>query len=385
MNSRHFITAQRYGDAVRTSETDSAMAIAIAPPIVTRELVTQVPAAGRIALINSDGNIVAVNQNWMALAEETGTALDHVGPGMNYLEVCCQASGSSSDAREALSGIRGVLEEKIQSFNMDYACETPSGPAYFRMCVTPICYKDARVAIAHVDVTELHLSKESSFKSMQQFKRCLINAQEEERQRISREIHDDLGNRIAVLAFSVHQVMKEGTKVSHSSMNQLNQVINDLTDLSNALRNLSHGLHPPLLRYVGICAALKRLCVEFEKTRSIRIDVVVPEEFPRLPDEVQLCIFRISQECLQNIAKHSGADCARVVLESTPGQVQLIVSDTGRGFIESDAMRKGGLGLVSMKERVLCVGGCLEVKSSLGGGTEVRVGIPLQDNPSIWT
>jgi len=202
---------------------------------------------------------------------------------------------------------------------------------------------------------------------------------------MSREIHDDLGNRIAVLAFSVHQVMKEGTKVSHSSMNQLNQVINDLTDLSNALRNLSHGLHPPLLRYVGICAALKRLCVEFEKTRSIRIDVVVPEEFPRLPDEVQLCIFRISQECLQNIARHSGADCARVVLESTPGQVQLIVSDTGRGFIESDAMRKGGLGLVSMKERVLCVGGCLEVKSSLGGGTEVRVGIPLQDNPSIWT
>ena len=112
------------------------------------------------------------------------------------------------------------------------------------------------------------------------------------------------------------------------------------------------------------------------------MDVVVPEEFTPVPDEVELCLFRISQECLQNIAKHSGADSARIVLNSTPRQVELIVSDTGRGFIESEAIQKGGLGLVSMKERALCIGGRLQVTSSCDAGTEVRAVIPLEDHLS---
>ena len=139
------------GDAVGSAERNSNMTSAMAGPTVARELVTQVPIVmDRIALIDSRGIIVAVNNNWMALAEETGAALNRVGPGVNYLEVCRQASGSSAaDAREALSGIRAVLKEKVQSFTMDYACHTPVGQAYFRMLVTPISYRDARVAIAH--------------------------------------------------------------------------------------------------------------------------------------------------------------------------------------------------------------------------------------------
>ena len=369
------------GDAVGSAERNSNMTSAMAGPTVARELVTQVPIVmDRIALIDSRGIIVAVNNNWMALAEETGAALNRVGPGVNYLEVCRQASGSSAaDAREALSGIRAVLKEKVQSFTMDYACHTPVGQAYFRMLVTPISYRDARVAIAHMDITELQLSRDRSFSRLQEVGRRLINAQEEERQRISRELHDDMGNRIALLAFSVRDIMKQRSKNSGSSMHQLNQVISNLTDLSNALRNLSHCLHPPLLQYLGIGAALKMLCEEFGKTRGIRVDVVVPPEFKRLPYDVELCIFRISQECLQNIAKHSGADSARVVLERTPGHVQLTVSDTGKGFIQSDAIQKGGLGLVSMKERVQCIGGRLEVNSSAGAGTKVRAGIPLTE------
>jgi signal transduction histidine kinase len=360
------------------------MAIAAAPPIVMREVVTEIPAVtDRIALLDSEGNIVAVNDKWIALAAETSTPWGRVGPGMNYLEVCRQAGASSSEAREALSGIRAVLKGKAESFNMDYACQTSSGRTYFRMCVTPICYGDARVAVAHVDVTELQLSKESSFRRVQQFKRRLINAQEEERQRISREIHDDLGNRIALLALSVRQIMKKRSKNSRSRMQQLNDVVDHLTELSNAMRDLSHYLHPPLLQYVGIRAALKTLATEFGKTRGLRMEVVVPEEFPPVPDEVELCIFRISQECLQNIAKHSGADSVRIVLNTTPSEVELKVSDTGRGFIESEAVQKGGLGLISMRERVLCIGGRLEVNSSPGAGTEVRAVIPLQDQLSV--
>ncbi|HYR84199.1 MAG TPA: sensor histidine kinase [Terriglobia bacterium] len=358
------------------------MTTAIARPTVVRELVTQVPTVtDRIALVDSHGNIVAVNNAWMALAEKAGAASNRVGPGVNYLEVCRQASGSSTaDAREAHNGIRAVLKEKAQSFSMDYACHTPTGPAYFRMVVTPISYRDARVAIAHMDITELQLSRDKSFRRLQEVGRRLIHAQEEERQRISREIHDDLGNRIALMAFSVRDIMKQRSKRSGSTTHQLSEVIDNLTDLSNALRNLSHCLHPPLLRYLGIGAALKTLCEEFKKTRGIRIDVVVPAEFKRLPFDLELCIFRISQECLQNIAKHSGADSARIVLQRTLTHVELTVSDTGRGFIQSDAIQKGGLGLLSMKERVLCIGGRLEVSSSPGVGTVVHVGIPLPED-----
>src|SRR5262245_43393229 len=168
----------------------------------------------RMALIDSRGNIVAVNKDWVLLAEETGTSLNRVGPGVNYLEICRKASGSSRLSRRALTGIQAVLKEETSSFDMDYACQTPFGPAYFRMDVTPIAYRNARAAVVHTDITSVRLSKEEDFKRLQQFARRLIDAQEKERQRISRELHDDLGNRIALMALSVRQIMKQYSKNS---------------------------------------------------------------------------------------------------------------------------------------------------------------------------
>jgi signal transduction histidine kinase len=330
-------------------------------------------APRRIALIDSQGNIVAVNKDWMLLAEKTGAALDRVGPGANYLEVCREAYGSSS-ASQALNGIHAVLKNKTSSFAMDYACHTASGRAYFRMGAALIEYRNVRVAISHTDITDLQVAKDSDYKRLRQFARRLINAQEEERQRISREIHDDLGSRIALTACGIQQIMKRHPK----STQELNKILEAINDLSTVLHDLSHCLHPPQLQYVGIGPALKSLHEKFEKTCGIRTDVVVPAELPRLPDEVELCIFRISQECLQNAAKYSSADQVRTVLEHTPLQIRLIVSDTGRGFILSEAIQKSGLGLLSMEERALSIGGCLTVNSSPGFGTEVRLTIPTR-------
>jgi two-component system sensor histidine kinase UhpB len=254
------------------------------------------------------------------------------------------------------------------------------------MAVTPISDKDARVAIIHTDITDLQFSKERHSDRLQQFARRLINAQEAERLKISREIHDNLGNRIALMAFSVRQIMKQRSKNPAASMAELNKVLEDVTDLSAALRDFSHGLHPPLLRYVGVSAALKSLGEEFGKALGIGMEIKVPANLGRLPEEVELCIFRISQECLQNIAKHSEASSASIVLERTDGDIRLTVSDSGRGFIRSSAMEKGGLGLVSMEERALCLGGSLSVNSSPGRGTAIHVTIPLaQDSVQALT
>jgi len=281
-------------------------------------------------------------------------------------------------------GIHAVLEEKTSYFSMDYACETPLGPAYFRMGVAPIAYRNARAAIAHTDITDLQLSKEKHFRRLQTFARRLISAQEEERQRISRELHDDLGNRIALMALSIREIMKRYPENFDPSLHELNRILAGITDLSTALRNLSHCLHPPHLHYVGISVALKSLREGFEKTYGIRMDVVVPAVPVRLPDEVELCIFRITQECLQNIAKHSRADKVSIVFEHTSKHMRLTVSDTGRGFSPSAVSQNGGLGLQSMEERALSIGGRLAVHSSPGSGAKISLTVPIQkDSPAL--
>jgi two-component system, NarL family, sensor kinase len=333
----------------------------------------------RIALIDSAGNIVAVNDDWMLHAKENGASLNRIGTGMNYLELCHQTKGVSVTSRRALLGIEAVLKGKVPSFSMDYSCQTRWGLAYFRMSVAPVVYENARVAIAHTDITDLRISKEEEFKRLREFARRLINAQEEERQRLSRELHDDLGHRIALLSFSVSQVIKHHSKNTPVTIRDLNKILEGITDFSIAVRNLSHHLCPPSLRYLGIGAALKGAVEEFEGVYGIRVELAIPPETPRLAAETELSVFRILQESLQNIAKHSGANKVKIVLENKAGELQLTISDTGRGFNRSDVARRGGLGLVSMEERALSIGAQLHVTSSPQAGTEIRLSVPLQE------
>ena len=111
-----------------------------------------------------------------------------------------------------------------------------------------------------------------------------MRKQEEERERIAREIHDDLSNRIALLASLVRRIQSHGGKRPTSRSDQLDEVMHSITDLSNALRHLSRGLHPPVLKYAGICAALSSLCEEFGKTHRVEIEADVPPERPQLPE-----------------------------------------------------------------------------------------------------
>jgi signal transduction histidine kinase len=328
--------------------------------------------SARIALMDSRGVIVAVNKDWATFAEETGAISDRIGAGSNYLEACRRAGTAVS--RKALSGIQQVLAGKTASFTMDYKCSTEQGIRCMRMGVTPIVGGIARLAIAHTDVTDLKLSKQKNPKRLQEFARQLIRAQEEERQKIAREIHDAVGNRIAMLSLTVHQTEKKLSDAGGSSR-ELDKVLEGISNLSNVLRNLSHWLHPPALRYLGIGPALKALQDDFEKAYSIRIDLDVPQDLPRFPSEVELCVYRISQECLQNVAKHSGVDCAKVVFEDTGEEIRLTVSDSGYGFDLFRAVRTGGLGLISMEERAAGARGSLAINTAPGKGTEVRLTI----------
>jgi signal transduction histidine kinase len=108
------------------------------------------------------------------------------------------------------------------------------------------------------------------------------------------------------------------------------------------------------------------------------MNLVMPAEMPRISEEVALCVFRVAQECLQNVAKHSGAGCVTVALSYSVGVVRLTVSDSGRGFVKSDAMKKSGIGLVGMESRAVSLGGTLIVNSAPGAGTDVQLTIPFR-------
>jgi signal transduction histidine kinase len=198
----------------------------------------------------------------------------------------------------------------------------------------------------------------------------LLNAQEGERARIARELHDDIGQQIALLAIDLELL---------SASNPTTLAVDALSraqGVARSVHDLSHRLHPAKLRLIGLVAALTGL--QHEPSHSGIPTTFTHDNVPRsLPPDVTLCLFRIVQEALQNAMKYSGAHMVSVHLSGTPDGLVLTVDDDGRGF-EVDTAWGTGLGLMSMSERVEAVGGTLQVRSQPGAGTHLEVKVPLR-------
>src|SRR5215469_3592052 len=243
------------------------------------------------------------------------------------------------------------------------------------LTVSPIINAEGRVVGASGiarDITERKRAEEA----LKGLSGRLIKAQEEERSRIAREIHDDYQQRLAMLSIDLEALAQRlGTDSETSS--QLYGLWNRAGELGLDLHCLSHRLHSSTLDSLGIAAALRSPCAEFNDYHSIAVgfwEHNVPRDIPR---EVALCLFRIAQEALQNVRKHSSADSAEVRLEGLEQRIHLSVSDKGSGFDPTAALGEGGIGSRSMEERVLLVGGQIAIRSRPMGGTEVDVWAPL--------
>lgn len=203
----------------------------------------------------------------------------------------------------------------------------------------------------------------------------LLAAQEEERKRVARELHDDVNQKLAALAITLSKMKKglDPSKVVHDQVAELQRRTTELTD---DVRRLSHRLHPATMEHVGLVTALKSYCAQFSSTAGIPVQTNLPDDLEPVSPDVALCLYRITQESLQNITKHSGAREACVTLTKKDGHLRLFVSDAGVGFDVQREDTKGGLGLVSMEERVRLVGGTLVLKSRPGTGTELEARVP---------
>lgn len=206
----------------------------------------------------------------------------------------------------------------------------------------------------------------------------LIHAHEQERIRLARELHDDAGQRLGLLGMklgTLRERLKEAPAEIRDCMRDLSE---QLEDLSSELHQFSHQLHPAKLEYVGLEAAVRGLCQELSDARHIAIQVDAREVPRSLPRDVALCLYRISQEALQNVVKHSGAGSATVTLAGTEKEILLTVTDSGVGFdVEVPRDCKGSLGLISMRERARLVQGELVVTSKRGQGCRIEARVPL--------
>ena len=271
---------------------------------------------------------------------------------------------------------RRALQQK-EHYSKEYRLRRQDGEYRWMLDIAaPRINGDGRFAGfvgAAVDVTDQKLAQEA----LEKVSGKLIEAQEAERDRIARDLHDDFSQRLAVQCIELTQLRNDLPESEVDARAGALEMLKGLKELSADMRSLSHELHSSRLELVGLVPALSGLCEEI--TRKYKIDIHFTEhDVPvELRKDVRLCLFRVAQEALINVVKHSGASCVQVDLGVGPNTVSLRISDDGKGFDSALKSDGAGIGLVSLRERIRLVGGRLTVHSELNRGTEILAEVPV--------
>jgi PAS domain S-box-containing protein len=309
------------------------------------------------------------NHGWLSfrgrtMEEELGEGwLSGVHP--EDVERCVEMYSASFDAR-----VDFEMEYRLRRFDGEYRWIVDYGVPRFESDGTFYGYVGSCL-----DITE----RRSSAESLQALTGRLINAQEEERARIARDLHDDFSQRLALQSIDLEQLRKNLPELSVEEQARIAKMLKRTKTMSADIRTLSHELHSSRLEYIGLMPALSGLCKEIGEKYKIEVQFAECEparDLPRdFPKDVALCLFRVAQEALGNIVKHSQARSARVEMGANAEGVSLRISDEGKGFVPDG--NNAGIGLVGMAERLRLVGGRLSIRSEVMMGTEILAEVPL--------
>jgi PAS domain S-box-containing protein len=212
----------------------------------------------------------------------------------------------------------------------------------------------------------------TSQKQQMEFAARLQNLQDEERRRLARELHDSVGQTLAALSMNIGIIQTQSHKLDAAVARAVSDNAALVEQVSREIRTISHLLHPPLLDVAGLASALRWYVDGFSERSNIRVDLEIPGDFGRLPDEVEIAIFRIVQECLTNIHRHSGSTTAAIRLRQESDNLIVLVQDRGKGIPrekQHDLIEAGGggVGFAGMRERLRRLGGTLEIQSDESG------------------
>lgn len=223
-------------------------------------------------------------------------------------------------------------------------------------------------------------SLESSRQELKRLASRLIRIQEEERRRISRDLHDDVNQRLALLAIELEHLEQHLPALHTEAVKSLS---NRVAELSEDVRHLAYQYHPSILDDLGLSIAMQRLVEDVAARNNLDLHLVCDPLPDKLPQDIATCVYRLAQESLSNIVRHAKASRIEVELGQSSMGLAFTIADNGTGFLPDQQQRSSkGLGLLSMKERVALVGGTLTITSAIGQGTRVQAAIPLSEDMS---
>jgi PAS domain S-box-containing protein len=280
------------------------------------------------------------------------------------------------DVERMLSTLYDALKIK-QSFSQEYRLRRSDGVYRWMFDVaSPRVNGDGSFGGfigSAIDTTDQKLAQQALEKVSGQ----LIEAQEKERSRIARDLHDDICQRLALLSMEIEQANRASSGSVAVTKQNLEHIRDHCSEIAGDVQSLSHQLHSSTLDYLGVVGAIRAFCGELSRQHQISIEFTdgnVPEH---LPQDISLCLFRIAQEALHNAVKYSGTNQFFVALCAIEEEVQLVVRDAGAGFDVAEAKRNRGLGLVSMQERIHLVHGRFAADSKPGKGTRIFAAVPF--------
>ena len=330
-------------------------------------------SASNVAVLNESGKILYVSKPWRLAAERYRPDGGSHPLDMNCLE---RANGPNAGTSALAEDIQAILDGRVTEFHNEYSCSGLSGSRWFVVHAARLNLPGTagafRVLVNSSDITHARQTEQT----LRDLGGRLITAQEEERSRVARELHDDLNQRMALLSVELEQ-MSQRLPVSQSTLRlSINKVWERAQEISSEIHRVAYQLHPSKLDHLGLVAAVKSHCLELAAHHEIKIVFKEKGCSGFIRKDVTLCLFRIVQESFRNVIKHSGAREASVTLVGTPDVIYLSVSDNGRGFKVEALESKSGLGLISMRERLRLVGGVISINSN-SQGTKIEVSVPV--------
>jgi signal transduction histidine kinase len=280
------------------------------------------------------------------------------------------------DPKSAISGIAGFLifsgliialgESNRRSFGRSQRAEDELRKAHDEL--------ERKVAERTADLNLANNSLRELSSRLQQMR-------DEERRRISRELHDSVGQLLAALSMNLAVVQRQSNKLDSAGVRALSENAAMVDQIGREIRTISHLLHPPLLEAAGLASAIRWYVDGFSERSKIRVDLDIPEHFDRFSDEMEIAIFRMIQECLTNIHRHAGGTSAAIHMNERDHQIFIEVRDQGKGIplekqLELSSSGQSGVGFRGMRERLRQLGGTLDIRSD-GSGTAVSAALPL--------
>ncbi len=324
-------------------------------------------APAMIWMSGTDKGVSYCNNSWLEftgrpMEEQLGSAwIASVHP--DDVDGCRAGYEEAFDARRKF-----VMEYRLRRADGEYRWMLDSGAPRFEGDGTFVGYIGSCT-----DITDWKGARQA----LSALGGLLINAQEVERSRIARELHDDLSQRLALLSTDIEQLSQQAEVSAPEMLGGLQEALDRTLEILNDINRLAYELHPSKLDRLGLVSASRGLCREIGEAQSLQIDFnfdAIPDSLPR---DVALCLYRVLQESLRNVVKHSGTRRALVEMNGSPGEIRLTVSDEGVGFDPDRPHKDGGLGLISMRERLRLIGGRITIDSRPLRGTCVHVSVPL--------